>query len=148
MDETMYAYLAGIIDGEGSISARFGSNAKGRNPTLHLDLMVINTNTRLIAWLLENFGGRAKPRQFHDGRKVVYEWVLAMRGAANLLPHVLPYMLLKREQAEIALKMASLALPYGAARKRGISPELQAERAALLAELRRLNRKGSPDVAA
>ena len=52
------AYLAGIIDGEGTIVIAKGKIRKGRiNHPYSLRLVVMNTDIRLIEWLKENFGG-------------------------------------------------------------------------------------------
>ena len=53
MEETVKAYMAGIVDGEGSISISRQSNSK----SYICQLAIVNTNRELIEWVCDNFGG-------------------------------------------------------------------------------------------
>ena len=51
-------YLAGIIDGEGSIGIEHLSPCKNRKKSYYVcRLCVINTDEKLIIWIKDNFGG-------------------------------------------------------------------------------------------
>jgi hypothetical protein len=53
------AYLAGIIDGEGSIYiGNFSCNPKTGTPYYQTNMEVTNTDAGLIDWLMGNIGGR------------------------------------------------------------------------------------------
>ena len=53
------AYLAGIVDGEGSIYiGNFSCNPKTGTKNYQTNMEVTNTDENLINWLMENIGGR------------------------------------------------------------------------------------------
>jgi hypothetical protein len=83
------AYLAGIIDGEGSVFAR------KRNP----HLSVSNTCEALIDELVK-FGGHGTERRPERGigTKPGWDWTICGEAAAIVLRACLPYMIVKRER--------------------------------------------------
>jgi hypothetical protein len=138
------AYLAGIIDGEGTISVGYGRSPHSRNPTLTCRLSVGNTSRELIGWL-ETFGGRAYlGRTKMANAKPYWTWVLLGRPAMDLVARIAPYLRIKRAQAALAANVEALLLPRnGSNALRVITPDLLARREALVAEFRRLNAKGA-----
>lgn len=94
------AYLAGIIDGEGSI--QLVKNNKGSYTTR---ITVSNTDLRLIHWLMYSLGGSYYEQKKHNKNyKPTYHWVLSSKHTHNILLKVLPYLKLKKEQANILIK--------------------------------------------
>jgi hypothetical protein len=95
MSERLHpAYLAGIIDGEGSIFPRYH-----RNP----HITVSNTSAALIEQLMR-FGGHVQDRKGRGlGTKPAQDWVISGERAAIILRACLPYLIVKREKAEAAL---------------------------------------------
>lgn len=89
------AYLAGIIDGEGSIYSR------NRNP----HISVANTSRPLIDALAE-LGGHSHER---DRKRSIGNKLRIISGekAAILLRACLPFLIIKREKAEDALSVWS-----------------------------------------
>jgi cytochrome c-type biogenesis protein CcmH/NrfF len=122
------AYLAGIIDGEGSIECRLGRSAT-------IQLVVGNTDRRLIDWLVSEFGGRVYAQK-RKGVKTLYSWRIPIRRERVLMEAVAPYLKLKREQLEVAFALASLSIVRG--RGRRVPEENTRQREALVVELRRL----------
>lgn len=105
MDKTKLAYLAGIIDGEGTINITY---LKARNE-YRLRISVVNTNVRLIDWLSSNFGGLAYQAKRHQVKnptwKDKWEWIyIPSRDRLDLLNALLPFMVIKDEQLKVALK--------------------------------------------
>ena len=99
--------LAAFIDGEGSIRIATHSSKKG-NICLYLDMTVTNCDPRLINWLKTTFGGNTGARQHKNERWAPgFYWNVACKVAENLLRECLPYFVMKREQAEIALAFAA-----------------------------------------
>jgi hypothetical protein len=97
------AYLAGIIDGEGTIALHKSkpSAFEGRECKIE----VSNTNDKLINWLLSNVGGKVysqikrQPNGYE--RKPLMTWEL--HGTVNvyfLLRAIKPYLIIKKEEAE------------------------------------------------
>ena len=88
------AYVAGIIDGEGSVFTR------KRNP----HVSVSSTTPELIA-SLGLFGGHGlKGRPPNGlGTKPAWDWIITGESAAIVLRACIPYMLIKRDKAVRAL---------------------------------------------
>ena len=98
-------YLAGIIDGEGtiSVSKRYGIS---RNATYFHQFKIGNTDIRLIQWLVDNFGGSfPKCMKLKGNRKDAYVWCLSGHASYKLLKKVMPYLLLKQKQAIYAIQL-------------------------------------------
>lgn len=107
---TQIAYLAGIIDGEGSIYiGNFSRNAKTGSPYFQTNIQVTNTEKDLIDWLFETFGGlisKRTPRQMpKNSTKQAWVWTASGERVTHLCELILPYLLCKKRQAEIMLKM-------------------------------------------
>lgn len=51
------AYLAGFIDGEGTVTSVFRKGANGRHEAVHIRLSIPNTNFDILEWIQLRFGG-------------------------------------------------------------------------------------------
>ena len=107
---TDYAYLAGLIDGDGCILLRRrdypnrpGDRARSQSYSLNLKiggepnhLFGLRTTFEMVGsiWI------RKRPGQRH-----LAEWTIAAKRGLNLLEHVAPYLLLKKKQADLILAM-------------------------------------------
>lgn len=103
MRDTDLAWAAGIIDGEGciDISLRQGRYAQ-------LDVSVVNTDPRLLLRLRELFRGSVHHRPHQTSRprhRMTWRWTIVSRQAETFLRQVRPYLVIKQEQADIALAM-------------------------------------------
>jgi hypothetical protein len=132
-EKTKFAYLAGIIDGEGCLSIGAGRRQKWGVVNYNSIVSVANTDIRLIKWLHQNFGGN-----FFDGKqqrpnnKKHYIWRLLKRKDIEvLLLAVLPYLIVKREQAIVLLELVRLP-----------STENPVKRQALWEKMAVLNKRG------
>jgi len=123
-----WTYLAGIIDGEGSISCP-------EYKTLYL--AIVNTDRKLIDWLLETLGGTVFTTKHQGTRwKDGYRWSLFGLDAQRILRKVEPYLIIKKERARLALQ-----LPIN--RKGvGLSLEDKEKRGEIVNKLKALNRRG------
>lgn len=104
------AYLAGIIDGEGSIYiGNFSCNKKTGAKYYQTNMEVTNTDKILIDWLLENIGGRSgvytAKQTPKNSRKTVYRWMVSGDLLTHLCHLLLPYLTIKKRQCEIMIKM-------------------------------------------
>ena len=119
--ETQAAYLAGIIDGEGHIRIKHRSKmAKRKNKTYGpydvygTELVITSIDKCLIDWLVEHFGdgkGQVSLRERvkeHPNWKPVYRWTLTDRTLTAALNAALPYLVIKKELATLALKVREL----------------------------------------
>lgn len=132
-EKTKFAYLAGIIDGEGCLSIGAGRRQKWGVINYNSIVSVANTDIGLIKWLHTNFGGN-----FFDGKqqrpnnKKHYIWrVLKRKEIEILLLAVLPYLIVKRNQAIVLLEFVRLP--------RDMNPEKRQE---LWEKLGVLNKRG------
>jgi len=99
ISKTDFAYLAGIIDGEGYFAPKIGSNTFG--------LKVRVTDSILIEYLKNTFGGRAyyKTDETVSG-KWVHAWELSkMEELKDILLGILPYLIIKKEQAKAMISL-------------------------------------------
>jgi len=107
---TDLAYLAGIIDGEGSIYiGNFSSNAKTGTLHYQTNMEVTNTDENLIKWLHLTFGGRVNKYTHKqtpkNSRRPVYRWIVSGELLSHLCPRILPYLVIKIKQCEIMIEM-------------------------------------------
>lgn len=118
MDNTKLAYFAGLIDGEGCIcikrvAARSIKDPKNnwerrRSPTYTWSLAIVMCDPRPIRAFCEFFGlepHRTNSRQRYKPhhRPVFTAQVGGKRGIA-ILAALLPYLIVKREEAELAIR--------------------------------------------
>lgn len=103
-------YLAGIVDADGCIT--YEGVPKG-GMSSQIRLLVTNTSTDLVGWLMNNFGGNYHTRHYKNrhifthpttgkkyyGNKDQYEWVLSSGHAIIVLKIILPYLIIKKERA-------------------------------------------------
>jgi hypothetical protein len=104
------SYLAGIIDGEGSIYiGNFSHNPKTGMPYYQTNMEVTNTDEGLIIWLMESIGGRrttyTAAQTPKNSRRTVYRWMVSGELLTHLCHLLLPYLIIKKRQCEIMIEM-------------------------------------------
>lgn len=99
-DQELVAYVAGLLDGEGCISITTRSG--GHWPSVGLEIA-----REAITAVVTRFGGTVQIRKRQNPKAAVQATVNWRSNAATkpLLEAVLPYIRVKREQAEIVLSM-------------------------------------------
>ena len=151
-DKAMYGYLAGIVDGEGTITICRSENdvlRKKEYPTkaglrsceyryvgigFHVKVSVKNTDIRLMKWLQSRFGGEFYSAESKNPLwKTSYVWHHAAQSKQEFLLSILPYLIIKREQALIALEFLRLG-----------SIRVPEKRQALYEKIVALNQRGKP----
>jgi hypothetical protein len=103
------AYVAGLFDGEGCISiAKCKPRYSGCSPYYRLVVAVAMANEYIPRFLKFHFGGRVSKRNAPTERwKDQWQWHLGSDGAVAFLKAILPYLKLKREEAELAIEFQS-----------------------------------------
>jgi hypothetical protein len=104
------AYLAGIVDGEGCfVIGCYAFNKKTGVPHFHTTIQVTSTDRILIEWLVDNFGGKVAaytPKQTaKNSRRTPYKWVIHADRLKHLCELMLPYLVIKKDQAELMIEM-------------------------------------------
>jgi hypothetical protein len=138
--EVDWARLAAFIDGEGHIRV-VSKVVKARGYRQdYVEVIVGNTDPRLSVWLKDLFGGSIpKPSASTSRCKVMYRWTIACAAAARVLQGCLPYFIIKRDQAEIALAFHSTLKRRGV---KGTPDFVRASRADLKSKLHVLTARG------
>lgn len=103
-------YLAGLIDGEGSIFVKKSEGVK--NPIHSLDVEISMTDKPTIERIhtMLGFGSfrPAKRKKKAAHHKQAWKYVASSRDAEVVLNLILPYMTTKREEAIVALHFCEL----------------------------------------
>uniref|UniRef100_A0A6M3JES2 Putative HNH homing endonuclease n=1 Tax=viral metagenome TaxID=1070528 RepID=A0A6M3JES2_9ZZZZ len=103
MNTTDLAYTAGIIDGEGYIGIKYTGRKSGRRyRTLRVE--VGNTNKILIDWLQLHYGGSYYQAKSKPQNRQYWKWGLSAKQAAAFLEKILPYLLIKKYEAALAIE--------------------------------------------
>lgn len=103
-DKLTHAYIAGIMDGEGCISAAFTPDGK---PMLRIRMG--NNYAPLVRLFLSLYGGWFHTKEAEGNTKEFYTWELTGKeNREKFLLRVLPYLKTKRPQAKVALELVRL----------------------------------------
>lgn len=109
--DTDLAWAAGLFDGEGCVNAHWSppSQEGSFGRSVALDVQVVMTDERPIQRLAALFGGRVRTYKASssDGRplRMRFAWYRHGRHAVAFLVAVLPYLIVKREVAEIGIEL-------------------------------------------
>jgi hypothetical protein len=99
------AYCAGLIDGEGSIYIKKETYQSKTNPKYRIVFKITMTEEPLIDLLSKTFNGTYHlTTGNHLSRKSLYSMHLGDRKAIKAITSLLPYLMLKKKQAELALE--------------------------------------------
>lgn len=108
LNSNKWSYLAGLVDGEGTICISQSQNKNGTT-IFNIYLKVANTSLVLMQWLISNFGGQYHVSHAREGCKIQYAW--SPKGKTNrkeVLLNILPFLVIKRAQAIIALEFDAI----------------------------------------
>lgn len=140
------AYLAGFIDGEGCFFI-------GNFPTIsqctgnkylnyHCILKISNNSIQVIQWISDTFGARTtlfnKKTKDKTRNFITYDCYFTGNMLTDLTEMLLPYLKLKRPQAEVMLKMRA-TFPRSGSSGRYRCPIKDTLRAELHRNMHRLN---------
>jgi hypothetical protein len=135
LNETEKAYLAGIIDGEGTVTL----TKHHRNAMPSPNISIANNNVTLLKWVKRKVDGgviieKAKRMQHHHNS---YAWSIRFDKAINLLRELKGYLIVKKKQADLILR------EYKAVTHRNgkYTPEMLVKKADLVTKIRKLNQR-------
>ena len=141
MSKLTASYVAGYIDGEGY----FGIIPNFKKSSYREVLKITSVDGDIINWLQKSFGGSVHKRIFKTNSKDAYCWTLEGKNLVPFIEKVIPYLKLKRKQAELILEKRKLRKFYEdkGERKGIIYPNWVKEKVQYLyQEIRRLNFRG------
>lgn len=102
--ETIRAYAAGFVDGEGYIGIRPPSSTPraGGSAGYLLIVTIVNHDKRPLAMLYKYFGGHIYNRRMKGNCKPQFEYQVTGASGQKMLLCILPYLESKKEQALLA----------------------------------------------
>lgn len=107
--KTDWAYLAGLIDGEGCLTIDSGTYGHSANPTYTLRLIISMTDLDVGNWLVKKFGGAM---WHHDarvgGRKRYFIWKVTNWKVRRVLDNTYKFLIVKKKRAQIAYRWLGL----------------------------------------
>lgn len=107
MSHVELAYFAGLIDGEGSISLARSHANRTRGRYIYPLLRIANTDKRMIDWISSKIdcGSRSYKSAMNERCKPVHHLCWCSKDAISILRFIYQYLIVKKEQAKIALDM-------------------------------------------
>ena len=105
--KTDWIRLAAFIDGEGTIAIKNLTTKSGRYSQLFV--AIANCDPRLPMWCHKKFGGLIYANDHNAARRRgknwnrFYRWIQHSASAERLIRGCMPYFLIKKEQAAVAL---------------------------------------------
>ena len=139
--ETQLAYLAGIIDGEGSIYIQGRKRFKAIS--YFPRFQIVNTNKDLMQWIHKTFGGLIydKCRKKHNPKwRPQIEWFTTRGLLDQLLPLIIPYLVSKKKHALIMVEFRkTFEKKFGS---QGVPQDIQDFRIECHNRLKLLNKRG------
>jgi len=135
--KTDLAYMAGIVDGEGCIRFSHRIYKKTKSISYLPKIDICNTQEVLPRRFQFAFGGGVYKERKREGCKVSWRWVVQGEVAYVCAKALLPYLVIKRAQAELIIQSWEDHTKY---RKRTLF-EREADRVRVQA-IKELNKKG------
>lgn len=112
IEQTTLAYMAGVVDGEGSIGVyKYSYKSRKRSRKIkayRLAVTVTNTNLPLLKLFENIFGGSINSRKKILSRKQCYDWHIGHQSGKEFLKQIFPYLFVKKRQAKYAIEAQSL----------------------------------------
>lgn len=155
LSEVEAAWLAGFIDGEGSIQIKWQRSKRDRHMTSSVASISVSQaepRTEVLFWLQDKFGGSIashRSTERNPKHNEAFRWSVTGAAAVKVATEILPYLKLKKRHAEILLAHQATKHSNHIGGRRGIprdavriSEEIQAVRAAHIAEIKQLNKRG------
>jgi hypothetical protein len=111
MNETIYAYCAGLFDGEGYIDIYSATLSKAsKSPSLYLRVVISQKDGMIMNWLEDNFGGYVRKERRNEN--YIYRWTIVSKSALKFLNLIYPFVLIKKEQVKLALEFQEMKSKY------------------------------------
>lgn len=133
------AYLAGIVDGEGTVTLA----KHHRNETPVPYVAIANNNLEMLKWVKTRAGGII----IHKRRRLVYHkesyaWSVRQARALRFLKDIRPFLIVKKQQASLILgKYKTVTHRAGK-----YTPELLRRKMMLVAMIRKLNQRATAEI--
>lgn len=135
------AFIAGVFEGEGSISiSNLSKKSWNKRTDYSLKIRISNTDKPLLNWIVNNYGGKIHKNSIANN-KIVWAWSVHAQQAENFLKTMMPYLICKKERAKIALEFRKTK-DNGHCKWYRIPDVISKLRETLYLKLKELNAKG------
>jgi hypothetical protein len=139
-DQAILGYVAGLIDGEGTIAITSVAAKGSVNRSHGLKIVMSNCDETLIAWWMETIGGSLTIKPGTATARRMFRIEIYGRVAANLVAALQPFLISRRAQAIIALEFSALIRPRRIGRR--LDPAVVADRERLKQRMHIVNVRG------
>jgi len=135
LEEVEKAYVAGIVDGEGTVTLM----RHHKNETPAPRVSVANNNLKLLKWLKTKVGvgvivSKRKNKPYHNSS---YAWYIQQDRVLRFLNEIRKFLIVKKPQADLILeKYKSVTHRAGK-----YTPEMLRKKMCLVAQIRKLNQR-------
>lgn len=139
MQKEKLAYFAGLMDGEGCFNINFNK----RRETYQARLTMTNTNTLLVGWCENEFGGKVYLRKkYNPKHKEKWEWMCwgNKDTLTRILKDILPYLVGKKEQCKTLIEFQNTLNKIGEHNR--VADGTKDKRKNLYEKIKVLNRTG------
>ena len=156
MSKLTAAYIAGLIDGEGSLEFQKTKKNTYKNGIMYqARIRVCMTDKSLVEWLYKSFGGYFSTREFeNENWNTSYEWTL--KNTKNIEPFIckiVPYLKVKKGHAIVIIEFLKTfnkssynivkhKFGYGIGYHKEINDEIMDLRKELYYKIKKLNKRG------
>jgi hypothetical protein len=109
-----YAYMAGLFDGEGCIQLLKQTVRKnGQTTPLYLIISIRNTDSAVMRWVADVWGGRLDDvKAYSRNCSRSWYWTQCSNEALATLQLIRPYLKIKAEECDVALKFQKHVVKY------------------------------------
>ena len=128
-----WRWLAAVIDGEGHISM-----VERQNGQLARRLAITNCHLPLLVRVAELAGGKIHVHRPVGKTKQTFQWYCYGTQMTQVIQHVLPYLIVKRQEAELAV---ALSRPQLVNNRRHLTRQDRVDRTTFLAAVDRARRQ-------
>lgn len=102
--QTIKAWTAGIVDGEGCIMLAKARKYVGNRQGVVARVQVVNTNKEVLGLLQLTWGGWVSTMKLSElNRKQAYKWEIMGTGMLRVLENIHSYLVIKEKQARLAM---------------------------------------------
>lgn len=135
MEKIEKAYLAGLVDGEGTVTL----SRKHSNETPSPEVSIANNSLQLLGWV-KNVVGTGKitsKRKNKPHHAQSYTWSIRDNKVISFLDEIKNYLIVKKQQAKLITKKYKACTP----RNGKYTPEMLERKLQLVAQIRKLNQR-------
>ncbi|MEK6883739.1 MAG: LAGLIDADG family homing endonuclease [Nanoarchaeota archaeon] len=102
---TIKAYVAGLIDGEGTITVHHHGRKIGQKSQYLPFICIGNTNKQCLEFVQKYYYGHITTRKKRQDRKIAYDWnIEGYKRTNRLLNDILPFLQIKKRQAQLLIE--------------------------------------------